>query len=236
MTIIGINSSPHRGGHTATLLRAVLDGARQQGADTEEIFLPDYDIQFCRGCFACMSAGTCPLRDDFEELKQKLAAADGIVLGSPNYAFGPNAMMKRLIERFGMFEYMTSSVFGGKYMVTLATTGGQGADKVADYLASISRDGIFQRSYISGTVTAGQTGVHAVADDEDKLKKARQTGGNLARDIQEQNTYPLQNLIRRGMNALILRPKFRTIINRSKTNGMKAVYDNLVQRNLITAP
>jgi len=124
MKIVGVTSSPKRNGNTATLLRQVLKGAQQKGSETEELFLPAYDIKFCQGCDLCLTKGECPLNDDFEMLKDKLSNADGIILGSPNYAFSPNAMMKRFIERFGMFEYMTSSVFGGKYVVTLATTGG----------------------------------------------------------------------------------------------------------------
>jgi multimeric flavodoxin WrbA len=49
MRIIGVASSPHRNGNSVTLLREALKGAREAGAETEEIYLPDYDIQYCQG-------------------------------------------------------------------------------------------------------------------------------------------------------------------------------------------
>ena len=235
MKILGVTSSPKRNGNTATLLREVLKGAEQKGAKTEEIFLPEYDIKFCKGCDLCLTKGECPLNDDFEMLKDKLSNADGIILGSPNYAFSPNAMMKRFIERFGMFEYMTSSVFGGKYVVTLATTGGQGAQRVADYLAGIPRDGVFQRAYISGILTASNTVNTRVKENKKALRKAFQTGQKMVSDIKSNNSYPFQNLIRRIINKLILKPKFTDIVQTKKAGDLKAVYENLNQRGLVAA-
>jgi multimeric flavodoxin WrbA len=235
MRIIGVTSSPKKNGNTATLLREVLRGAEQKGAETEEIYLPDYDIKFCKGCDLCMSKGICPLDDDFAILKEKFNNADGIILGSPNYAFSPNAMMKRFIERFGMLEYMTSSVFGGKYIVTLATTGGQGAKKVAKYLAAIPKDGVFQRAYITNILTASNTVNVPVSENEKVLEEAYQTGQKMASDIRSNRTYPFQNIIRRIINKLILKPKFTKIVQSKKDKDLKAVYENLVNRNLITA-
>ena len=235
MKIIGVTSSPKRNGNTATLLRQVLKGARQKGAEVEEIFLPDYDIKFCTGCDFCMKKGGCPLDDDFEMLQEKFTNADGIVLGSPNYASAPNAMMKRLIERFGMFEYMTSDIFGGKYVVTLSTTGGQGAKKVADYLAGLPRDGVFQRGYISGMLTASNTVNVPVAKNQEVLDEAFQTGQKLATDIKTNNSYSFQNIIRRTINKLILKPKFTEIVKSKKDGDLAAVYENLVDRELIPA-
>lgn len=44
MKIIGIASSPRHNGNSATVLREALKGAQEAGAETEEIYLPDYDI------------------------------------------------------------------------------------------------------------------------------------------------------------------------------------------------
>lgn len=233
MQVVGITSSPKRNGNTATLLRAVLNGAAQGGAEVEEIFLPEYDIKFCKGCQGCMRNGSCHLEDDFNLLKEKISKADGIIFGSPNYAFSPNAMIKRLIERFGLFEYMTSSVLGGKYVIGLATTAGQGAQKVAKYLTSIGRDGVFQRSYVSDIVTASGTFNIPVAENENKLKEARQAGQNLAKDIKTKKTYPFQNLFRRAINYFIIKPRFTKNVLSQKDKNMKGVYENLVKRGLI---
>ena len=54
MKIMGIASSPHRDGNSVTLLREALKGAQEAGAETEEIYLPDYDIRYCKGCMGCL--------------------------------------------------------------------------------------------------------------------------------------------------------------------------------------
>ncbi len=234
MKVIGINSSPKLNGNTGLLVRAVLEGAAKEGASTEEIFLPDLNIEFCRGCFVCMSKGICPITDDFNSIKEKIVNAGGFVLGTPTYGFSPNAMMKRFLERFGLFEYMTSSAFGGKYLVCVATTGGQGAEKVNGYLTSIVKNGIFGRTYISGTIAVG-TIKQPVAGNEKVLNLARETGRRLAADIRSKNTYPLQNLLMRIVTRLFIQPTLIRSVKRGKDGWMKAVYVTLAARGIITA-
>jgi len=65
MQICGINASP-RGAESTTrlLVEAVLDGAREAGADTRYIDLCEYDIAYCTGCGVCYATGECVLIDD----------------------------------------------------------------------------------------------------------------------------------------------------------------------------
>ena len=93
MKIIGVISSPTKNGNNAVLVREILKSAKNNGAVTEEIFLADYNIDFCRGCFYCIKNGRCIIRDDFEKLKKKLLDSDGIILGSPVYGLTMNARM-----------------------------------------------------------------------------------------------------------------------------------------------
>jgi multimeric flavodoxin WrbA len=88
MNVISLLASPHGlKGNTAGLLGFVLDGAQAEGARTETIVLSGDTILPCRGCYACHRTGRCGRKDEFERLKKKLLAADGIVLASPNYIF-----------------------------------------------------------------------------------------------------------------------------------------------------
>ncbi len=50
-----------------------------------------------------------------------LAGADGIVLSTPVFAAAPCARMKNFIDRLGLFEYMTGTIYGGKYFAAIAT-------------------------------------------------------------------------------------------------------------------
>ena len=59
MKIVGIISSPKRNGSGAFLVRKALEASEKLGVETKEIFLADYIIEFCKGCFHCMASGTC---------------------------------------------------------------------------------------------------------------------------------------------------------------------------------
>ena len=65
MNIIGMISSPRKNGNTATLVREALKGAAEQGATTQEIFLADYNIQFCTWLFRVHEHGRLPVARRF---------------------------------------------------------------------------------------------------------------------------------------------------------------------------
>jgi len=122
MKVIGIISSPPAKGNGATLVREALRGVEEAGGSINEVFLPNYRIEFCRGCGACSRSGRCTIQDDFEEVKELLLEADGIILSSPACGIGACARMKNLFDRLGQYAFLTST-FGGKYVVGLATAG-----------------------------------------------------------------------------------------------------------------
>ncbi|MFP4364396.1 MAG: flavodoxin family protein [Spirochaetia bacterium] len=51
MKITAVIGSPNRKGNTAALTEYALEGAEEMGAETELLFLKDYDIKYCMGCF-----------------------------------------------------------------------------------------------------------------------------------------------------------------------------------------
>jgi len=226
-------SSARANGNTATLVREALKGAANEGVSTVEIALPKYEINFCQGCLKCMALGRCPAPDDFETLRKLLSEADGIVLSSPTYGAAPSAMLKNLIDRLGLFEYFTSSAFGGKYVAGISTANSAAAaKKVAKGLAHLLTNGVFQRGYVSGFLGASSRGT-GVAEDPNALKKARELGERLARDIQSGRQYPLQRPVGRMINCFILKPSFRTAITEHREGIMKGVYENLRQREFL---
>lgn len=97
--VLGISGSPRRHGNTETLLDAVLEGAREAGADVERVVLRPLDYAPCRGCNACHKTGVCVINDDLTEVFEKIAAADVLVVASPIYSMGITAEAKGLIDR-----------------------------------------------------------------------------------------------------------------------------------------
>ncbi|MDV4341946.1 flavodoxin family protein [Methanoculleus sp. YWC-01] len=99
VNVLGISGSPRRHGNTETLLDAVLEGAREAGAEVEKIVLRPLEYASCRGCNACHKTGVCVIKDDLTEVFEKIAAADVLVLASPIYSMGITAEAKGLIDR-----------------------------------------------------------------------------------------------------------------------------------------
>jgi len=131
--IIGIVASPRGAkGNTARLLQIVLAGAESQGAEVEIVNLPGRTVLPCKGCDTCHRKGKCPQKDDFESIKAKILASDGLVLASPNYIFSVSAQMKAFIDRCcGVIHCMA---FEGKYGASVVTSGGGDEKPIADYL------------------------------------------------------------------------------------------------------
>lgn len=125
--VVGINGSSRKDGNTAIIIGKVFEELRKEGIETELIQLADYDIQPCRGCFACRDRGNCVFKtDNFAEIFSLMAEADGIILGSPVYSADVSAKMKAFLERGG---------------VVVATNPGLLRHKVGASVASVRRGG-----------------------------------------------------------------------------------------------
>lgn len=233
MKVVGIVSSSNRRGNSATLLREALEGARTAGAEVEELYLPDLDIGFCRGCMTCSRRGACVLSDDFARVRTALLEADGIILSSPTYGAAPCARMKNVFDRLGMFEYLTSAVFGGKYVAAIATCASFGAKETVDYLAHLPLGTVFQRAFVSGKLTVKVSGGRHVADMPKTLQHARDLGARVVADFGRGRRYPLQGLTGQLLNSLMLRPAIAKGIADHKDGEMRGVYRELAGRGLI---
>ena len=233
MNIVGIASSSNTNGNSATLLRESLKGAKDFGATVNEILLSKYNIGFCKGCLICMSTGKCVQKDDFDSIREILLKADGIILSSPTFAAAPNAIMKNFIDRLGLFEYMTSNVFGNKYIATISTAKSFGADKTVNYLASVPIGGIFKKAYISGKLCVILRGGKKASEFPEYMEKATSLGIRLVKDYMNDRKYPFQNLLPGLFNNIVMKPLVSKGITKYKDTDMKGVYNNLKKRNLI---
>lgn len=232
MKIVGIISSPKRGGNTAALVRETLKAAQEAGAEVQEIFLPDYIIGYCQGCNICARDGRCPKQDDYEKVKTAIYGADGIIASSPTYCASYTAILKTLMDRMGMMVKMTSP-FAGKYVAAISTCSTMGAKKTVKTLAMLFTSGTFKRGYKSGVMAVTLRGRQA-ANDPGMLAQARKLGAKVVDDIRLNRKYALQGLGGRLINA-IMRKQFANIIIKMKDSTLKGAYENLVGRGLLKA-
>jgi FMN-dependent NADH-azoreductase len=109
--VVGIVGSYRKGRIIDSAVWAVLEGAKEGGAETEKIYLVDKHIEFCTNCRTCTQEevegrrGQCVHNDDMEGILEEIGSADGIVLGSPINFFTVTAVMKRFVERVICFAY-----------------------------------------------------------------------------------------------------------------------------------
>ncbi|MBN1655472.1 MAG: flavodoxin family protein [Deltaproteobacteria bacterium] len=101
--VLAIQGSPRkqRISKTEIVLKAFLQGCRDEGAETETIYLRKQKIKACVGCFTCWTKtpGVCVSQDDVPEILKKQAEADLSVFAFPLYHFGINSLTKKFIER-----------------------------------------------------------------------------------------------------------------------------------------
>jgi multimeric flavodoxin WrbA len=124
--IVALYGSPRRKGNTATLLKKAVDGARDAGADVEEIVLRDLKLSPCLEIYGCLKAGDCAINDDFQKVRDKIMDAQGLMLASPVFFYTVSAHTKILMDRF-------QSLWVKKYWV----------DKIATEQQNITRKGLF---------------------------------------------------------------------------------------------
>lgn len=97
--IVAIYGSPRRKGNTAALLEQVVAGARDAGGQVEEIVLRDHKISPCLEIYKCKAAGECAIKDDFQSIRDRMLAADGLMIASPIFFYTVSAHLKTFMDR-----------------------------------------------------------------------------------------------------------------------------------------
>jgi multimeric flavodoxin WrbA len=117
--ILAIYGSPRREGNTSLLLRESVKGAREAGAEVEEVFLRDLSMSPCLEIYGCRKTGRCVIQDDFQDLYDRILACDGIFLATPVFFYSVSAHTKIFMDR-------CQSLWVKKYWIERS---GEGVDK-----------------------------------------------------------------------------------------------------------
>ena len=99
MHTLMILGSPRKKGNSELLAQAVAEGLVAGGGTVEMIRLQGMSIKPCRGCGGCDKSGTCVIKDDMEELYEKVDQADRLILASPIYFYTVSAQLKTFMDR-----------------------------------------------------------------------------------------------------------------------------------------
>lgn len=131
MKVILINGSPHKQGCTARALQEVAGQLEKNGIETEIFHVGNQPISGCRGCGACKKTGRCIIEDNVNICAEKLARADGLVVGSPvHYASASGAIVSFMDRLF----YSASRQFKFKPAAAVVSCRRGGASATFDQL------------------------------------------------------------------------------------------------------
>ena len=132
MKVLLVNGSPHAEGSTFTALSEVGAALEAAGVGVEWFYIGNEAVRGCAGCGACAKLGRCAFDDDkANALMEAIAAADGVVLGSPVYYAGPNGALCALLDRA---FYAGSRRFAGKLGAAVVVCRRAGATAALDRL------------------------------------------------------------------------------------------------------
>ncbi|MDD6762520.1 MAG: flavodoxin family protein [Clostridiales bacterium] len=103
MKVLLINGSPHKNGCTYTALDEVAKSLKENGVDSEIVWIGSGAVHGCIACGGCGRTGRCVFDDGVNEISDKMAECDGLVVGSPVYYASPNGSVYSLLDRlFGI--------------------------------------------------------------------------------------------------------------------------------------
>ena len=183
MKVVAFNGSPRKDGNTAILIRRVLKELEAQGIETEFIHLGGQQIHGCMSCGTCIKLQNkeCKIVNDNVNLYiQKMAQADGIILGSPTYFSMMSPEMKALIDRTGYVAMANDHMFKRKVGAAVVAVRRAGAITTFD---AINHFFLISEMIIPGSsywnVGIGR-GKGEVEKDEEGLETMETLGKNMA--------------------------------------------------------
>jgi multimeric flavodoxin WrbA len=101
--ILLINASPRGKSNSKYLIEAAKEGiATMENVEIEQFNFWGKKMAQCKGCVEyCHKNKECVIKDDFQQLTEMWLRADGIIWASPVHTFGPPALVRAWMERFG---------------------------------------------------------------------------------------------------------------------------------------
>lgn len=189
MKVLLINGSPNRNGCVYTALSEVAAALEKQGIEPDIFHIGVKPVRGCTACGKCEKLGRCVFTDDVcNELAARMAAADGIIVGSPVFYAGPNGALCALLDRV---FFSSSYLFKGKPAAAVVSCRRGGASSAFDRLNkyfTINQMPVVSSQYWNSV--HGNT-PEEVRQDLEGLQVMRTLGNNMAWLLQTMAASPL---------------------------------------------
>ena len=172
--IIVISTSLRQGSNSDILADKFIEGAKAAGHNVEKISLKGKDIKFCMGCLACQKLGKCVIKDDANDIMEKVLNADVVCWATPIYYYEMSGQMKTLIDRMNAM-YPKDYKFRDVYLLTTAAENEVFVPKRAESGLTGWID-CYGKSSLKGHIFCGGVGGPKEIEGNAKLQEAYELG------------------------------------------------------------
>lgn len=111
-SIVAFVGSAKHNGNVSSIVKKILEGAKENEARTKIYYLNDMSIKGCQGCLYCRKHETCCINDDMKSVYEDIKSADVVIIGSPVYMCQVSAQTKLLLDRL----YPLTEINMGKHI------------------------------------------------------------------------------------------------------------------------
>ncbi len=146
--VLGISGSPVKNSNTDRIVKEII---AQTGQEFEFVKLSKLNVRPCFACKQCVPDNICKVKDDFQELAEKIKAAKALVIGGYTPYGQIDAFTKALLERFWSFRHVNNLLRGKLCATVLTGIDPNALDNVNKALAAEIRD--YERMELMGQLT-----------------------------------------------------------------------------------
>ena len=177
MKVLLVNGGPHQNGCTNVALEEVEKVLKEDGIETELIWLGNKAIGGCIGCNYCLEHGNrCFIEDCVNKFLDKAEEADGFIFGSPVHFAAASGALTSFLDRV---FYGKANLFAGKLCASVVSCRRGGASAAFDQL---NKYALMSNMYVVGSSYWNQ--IHGTNKEEAKQDlEGLQTMRNLGKNM-----------------------------------------------------
>ena len=173
--VLIISTSLRRNSNSDYIAREFERGAKDAGNEVELVSLIGKKIDFCIGCLTCQLTQECVIKDDANEIAEKVKNADVVVYATPVYYYEMSGQMKTLIDRMNCL-FPSDYKFRDVYLLAASAEDEESAMDGAVKGVQGWVD-CFEKANLAGVIRGtGLTETGEAKKDEEILKKAYEMG------------------------------------------------------------
>lgn len=176
--VLIIGTSSRINGNSNQIAKEFEKGAVEAGNECEIIYLAEKNLGFCKGCLACQKTKKCIIKDDANDIVEKMKHSDVIVWATPIYYYEMSGQMKTMIDRTNPL-FADDYKFRDIYLIAAAADNGS-------YSADGALKGLngwiecFDKTSLKGVIKGfGLEGINDIKNHNDILKEAYNAGKNI---------------------------------------------------------